>query len=229
MLRTNLSTRPFYNDRAVKTVLASFGVLAIALMFFNVYEIIRLRQQSQEARETVTRNDEEASDLRQKAQLIRQSIDRVKLDAVQTAAREANLLIDRRTFSWTELLNHFQTTLPPEVRIAGVMPQIDSNGRRLVQISVFSRRAEDLEEFMDALEKTGAFTGVLPRSEQPDEAGVMRSELQAYYTPVSDRAAALAPGASGGQAGTAGSSSEPASDRPVNARAAGNVSPGGPR
>ena len=90
---------------------------------------------------------------------------------MQVAAREANALIDRRTFSWTELLNQFQSTLPPDVRIAGVQPQIDDEGRRLVQISVFSRRIEDLEEFMDALEKTGAFSGVLPRSDQPDEVG----------------------------------------------------------
>ena len=43
------------------------------------------------------------------------------------------------------------------------MPQSDNEGRRLVQISVFSKRVEDLEEFMDALEKTGAFSGVLSR------------------------------------------------------------------
>ena len=155
---------------------------------------------------------------------MRQSIDRVKLDAVQTAAREANMLIDRRTFSWTELLNYFQTTLPPDVRIAGVIPQIDNDGRRLVQISVFSRRVEDLEEFMDALEKTGAFSSVLPRSEQPDESGTMRSELQAYYAAVSDRA--TKPPA--GQAGTAPSASESASERPANASAS-NGSAGVPR
>ncbi len=110
---------------------------------------------------------------------------------MQAAAREANALIDRRTFSWTELLNQFQATLPADVRIAGVTPQIDTDGRRLVQISVFSKRIEDLEEFMEALEKTGAFSGVLSRNDQPDEDGTLRSELQAYYSPVDGRRAAL--------------------------------------
>jgi len=56
-------------------------------------------------------------------------------EAAFKLAREANALIDRRTFSWTELLNQFQSTLPPDVRIAGVAPQIDEEGRRLVQIN----------------------------------------------------------------------------------------------
>jgi len=223
MLRTNLSTRPFYNERGVRTVLGFFGILAIALTLFNIYEILRLQGQSRDTRTTIANNDAQAQDLKRKAAVIRQSIDRVKLDAVQTAAREANALIDRRTFSWTELLNYFQTTLPPDVRIAGVSPQTDNDGRRLVQISVFSKRVEDLEEFMDALEKTGAFSGVLPRSESPDESGTMRSELQAYYTPISDRASASA-----GQAGTPPSASESV-ERPANATASGNASAGGPR
>ena len=221
MLRTNLSTRPFYNARLVRSVLGVFGVIAIALTLFNVYEVLRLQAQSRDSRETIAQNDAQARELRQRAQNIRRAIDRVKLDAVQTAAREANALIDRRTFSWTELLNYFETTLPPDVRIAGVRPQIDGEGRRLVQISVFSKRVEDLEAFMDALEKTGAFSGVLPRTEQPDEEGTLRTELQAYYTAVvspaaSQPAATSEPGSE--HSGTAGA--------PANATA-GKPTPGG--
>ena len=215
MLRTNLSTRPFYNDRLVRTVLGLFGVIAIVLTLFNIYEILRLQGQSRDSRETIARNDAQARELRQKAQDIRRSIDRVKLDAVQIAAREANSLIDRRTFSWTELLNYFETTLPADVRIAGVTPQSDEEGRRLVQIQVLSKRVEDLEEFMDALEKTGAFSGVLPRSEASDESGTLTTQLQAYYTPVSTRSTGKPPAAS-----------ESGSEPPANASpgAPGNVS-----
>lgn len=210
MLRTNLSTRPFYNDRGVKAVLAGLAAVAVLLTLFNAYEIMQLRGQSKDARDTIAGNDAQARDLRTRAGDIRRSIDTAKLQAVQTAAREANALIDRRTFSWTELLNQFQTTLPPEVRIAGVMPQIDAQGRRLVQITVFSRRVEDLETFMDALEKTGTFSGVLPRSDNPEQDGTIRSELQAYYKPAPDPA--LPPrGAAAGQAGNQSASSESAS------------------
>jgi len=214
MLRNNLSTRPFYNDRAVRTGLGALAALAILLTVFNAYEIIRLQGQSRDARQTIAQNEAQARDMRDKAQVIRRSIDKEKLAVVQTAANEANALIDRRTFSWTELLNQFQATLPPDVRIAGVLPQSDEQGRRLVQISVFSKRVEDLEEFMDALEKTGAFSGVLSRADQPDEAGVLQSQLQAYYSPST--AVAVPPASDPGKGAAANGS-------------AGNVSAGAPR
>ena len=222
MLRTNLSTRPFYNERGVRSVLALLALLALALTLFNIYEILRLQGQSRDARQMIAQNDQQARDLRQKAQDVRRGIDKVKLDAVQTAAREANALIDRRTLSWTELLNYFQTTLPPDVRIGGVSPQVDSDGRRLVQMTVFARKAEDLEEFMDALEKTGAFSGVLPRTQTFEDNGTLRSDLQAYYLPVVEQAPPPATKAPAEQAGTPPAASEHGSGP-------GNTSAGAPR
>jgi hypothetical protein len=189
MLRTNLSTRPFYNERAVRVILGALGVLALGLTLFNAYEIIRLRALNSDARETIARNDAQASTLRDQAQEVRRSIDRAKLVAVQVAADEANSLIERRTFSWTELMNQFQATLPADVRIGGVTPQIAGDGRRMVNIAVFSRRIEDLEQFMDALDKTGVFGGVMSRSDRPEESGGLRSEVQAYYDPAAVRPA----------------------------------------
>jgi hypothetical protein len=212
MLRTNLSTRPFYNERGVRAGLAALFALALGLTLFNAIEIIRLQGQSRDSRETIARNEAQAVGVREKARVIRRSIDRAKLDAVQVAASEANALIDRRTFSWTELLNYFERTLPPDVRISGVMPQSDEAGRRLVQISVYSRRVEDVEEFMDALEKTGAFSGVLPRSDRPDDDGTIRTELQAYYTPQAE-------------ASRPGPASEPGTASSANGSTSGNASP----
>ncbi len=223
MLRTNLSTRPFYNERGVRAGLGALVALGLGLTVFNGYEVIRLQGQSRDARETIARNDAQARDRRDQAVVIRRSIDRTQLDAVQAKAREANALIDRRTFSWTELLNQFESTLPSDVRIGGVVPQMDEDGRRLVQITVFSRRIEDVEAFMDALEKTGAFAGVLPRTDRPDDdSGTIETELEAYYTPQADAASRTGATSEPGKAPSA-NSSVPGSAGPMNA------SPGRPR
>ena len=42
MLRTNLSTRPFYNQRAVHLLLALAGVVVVVLTAFNAIRIIAL-------------------------------------------------------------------------------------------------------------------------------------------------------------------------------------------
>ena len=204
MLRTNLSTRPFYNDRAVRAALVALALAGLALTLFNVSEIVRLRTQSSDRRQTIAQNDRQASEMRDKALRIRQSIDREKLNAVQMAAREANVLIDRRAFSWTELLNQFQSTLPPDVRIGSVAPQVDTNGRMLVAMTVYSRRIEDLDGFMDALQNTKAFSEVLSRSDAPQEDGTLHSQVQAYYhAPQGPSAAAPAPASESGKGGNA--------------------------
>jgi Tfp pilus assembly protein PilN len=181
MLRTNLSTRPFYNERAVRAGIAAIVLLAIGLTAFNAVELWRLQRSNRELSQMVADSEREARDLRQRAQAIRQGIDRTRLEVVNIAAQEANALIDRRAFSWTDLLNHFQATLPADVRITAVQPQIDQAGRMLVAITAISRKNEDLDAFMDALEQSGVFRQVLSRQDAVEEDGTLRSVLQAYY------------------------------------------------
>ena len=51
----------------------------------------------------------------------------------------------------------------------------------LVAVTVVSRNVEDLDAFIDALEKTGAFRGLLSRQEQAEEDGTLRSTIQGFY------------------------------------------------
>jgi Tfp pilus assembly protein PilN len=181
MLRANLSTRPFYNDRIVRVGLAALALVALGLIVFNAAEVYRLQSQNNQLKAAVARDEQQARGYRDKARVIRQSINRDELAAVEAKAREANELIDRRAFSWTELLNQFQATLPPDVRITAVSPQADREGKMLVSVSIVSKKLEDLEEFIEALEATGSFTGVLSRSDALDEDGTLKSVLQGYY------------------------------------------------
>jgi type IV pilus assembly protein PilN len=181
VLRSNLSTRPFYNDRAVRAGVAAVAFVAVGLTVFNLGTIWWLRSETGDLRQRNDQNESLARDVRQKAQGIRQSLNRQELAVVQSAAREANQLIDRRAFSWTDLFNRFETTLPPDVRLMAVQPQVDAEGRLLVAMTVVSRRVEDLDAFIDALEKTGAFREVLTRQEEAEDDGTRKSVLQGYY------------------------------------------------
>lgn len=196
MLRTNLSTRPFYNDRAVRAGLALVALAALGLTIFNAVEIIRLERAGREARQTMAQNGEQAREARERAAVIRKSINQAALEAVRTSSRDANALIDRRAFSWTALLNYFQQTLPADVRVTSITPQIDDAGRMLVGIQLLARQAEDLNEFADALETTGAFSEVLALQQSVDDDGSWRASLQGYYSVPPAGAAVPAAGAS---------------------------------
>ena len=202
MVPLNLSTRPFYNERLVRLFLALVSLLVLGLAAFNVVQVMRLTSRDSEVRRQADAAETDAARLRSEARVIRQTINRDQLAVVQAAAREANRLIDRRAFSWTDLFNRFEATLPGDVRIASVTPQLDQQGRMLVAITVVSRRVEELDGFIEALEKTGAFQEVLSRQEEAQEDGALRSVIQGYYRPsaatvqpASERSAAASPAA----------------------------------
>ena len=181
MLRTNLATRPFYNDRAVRLGIAVAVIAVAAFTAYNLYEIASLNAHNNEMSQRAQLAEQQRAEYARQADAIRKSLNTAEMGAVQQAAQEANLLIGRRVFSWTDLFNQFERTLPAEVRIAAVEPQVDDDGRMLVAITVLSRRPEDLSEFMDQLETSGRFREVLNRQDSVTDDGLTRSILQGYY------------------------------------------------
>ncbi len=177
MISTNLSTRPFYNQRLVHTILALVGVLVLAVTVLNVWTIVRLSGKDAQQEAQAGRAERKASDARQAAQRIRRGIDAGELKTVSTAAAEANRLIGERTFSWTQLLSDFERTLPDDVRITTVAPRIDRDGRMFIEVVVVARRAEDVNEFVEKLESEGGFADVVPRQENLNNEGLREISL----------------------------------------------------
>ena len=179
-LRTNLATRPFYNVRAVRTIIGAFALLVLAFTLFNVIELVRLTASQQTVGARAAEAEREAERLRAEAARIRTQINQKELEIVSAAAREANDIIDRRAFSWTELLTQLEATLPDDVRITTVQPRLD-RGVFKIGLIAEARRAEDVAAFIEALEKTGAFKNVVPLQQQTDDAGLIRVALEGSY------------------------------------------------
>jgi Tfp pilus assembly protein PilN len=200
VLRTNLSTRPFYNERGVQVLLGVAALLVVLLTVFNALRIITLSRQNTELSSLVNRDRQEAARLTREAQRIRAGIDVDELQATADAAAVANALIEQRTFSWTEFFNHIEETLPADVMLTAVQPSF-ANGITTVQMTVLGKRTEDIDEFMEKLEATGAFEDVLPAQEDPLDDGMHRMLLRSVYigTPQPETAPAD-PGAAPGPA-----------------------------
>ena len=192
MLRTNLSTRPFYNERGVHLLLVLLAVIVGALTLVNVFKVLQLSRQNTELSTSVNRDRAEADRLTRDAARIRRGINPDELQLVVNAAREANVLIDRRTFSWTALFNRIEETLPPDVMLTTVHPIVDEDGTRLA-MTVLSRRTVDVDEFMEKLEATGAFEQVLQRQDEDVEGGLIRAIIDTNYVPEAVEPADAAP------------------------------------
>ena len=204
MLRTNLSTRPFYNMRAVHVALGALALIVATMTIVNIVQLVRLTTSERTLGARAQQDEQQAQQLRDDARRIRSQIDAKELNQVAAAAQEANAIIDLRTFSWSKLFSEIETTLPENVRLTNFRPVEDRQGRLIVNLRVQARRVPDLESFIDNLEKTGRFHDVLAAEEQTNQEGLINALVEALYepspgTPAAETTAAvpLAKGAAG--------------------------------
>ena len=183
MLRTNLSTRPFYNERAIHFVIAIIAALVLALTLLNAQKLIRLSKHNTDLSSRIGSERSEAERLTREATRIRHGIDPKELALVAAEAREANTLIDRRTFSWTDFFNQIEKTLPPDVMLTAVRPTITQSGTQVSMVAL-ARNAEDFDEFMEKLEATGSFENVQPRQQDQTDDGLHRLVIETSYVPT---------------------------------------------
>jgi len=191
MIRTNLSTRPFYNERLVYFWLAVLAAAVVAATAFNASRVLRYSRSDTRLATQASHDESRAADLRRQAARLRATVDPHQVDFAAADARQANDLIDRRTFSWTELFNRFEMTLPDEVRIVSVKPHVARDKGIGLAIVVSARTVDDVKAFIINLEATGGFRNVRPAEEHTDESsGLLVSSLEAEYLPAVGRPAA---------------------------------------
>jgi hypothetical protein len=180
MLKGNLATRPFYNERLVSVVVALAIIAGIALTAFNAITIYRLSGETARHKDELARTHAETERVRAATAGLQQSLDRNTLFALGSATREANALIDKRTFSWTVFFGMVEKTLPLDVRLLAVSPQIE-RGEFRIQMLVNAKSPQDLEDFIGALMDTGAFYDLLPAEQQRNDDGTYTATLAGVY------------------------------------------------
>jgi hypothetical protein len=202
MLRGNLSTRPFYNDRVVTLVLAAIGVLVVLLTVLNVTQLLSLSARWTDIQGRLTTTRGEAAAIRAQAAAEQQTADRGTFVQLAASADEANRLIEQRTFSWTALFGLLERAMPTDVRLVSVSPRVDSSGLT-VDMAIAARGLIDVDMFVTALQDSGAFYDVTPSVTQAGDDGTVSAIVMASY---------LAPEERGGAKDGVAGSKDPATD-----------------
>ena len=199
MIRGNLSTRPFYNEPAIHLWLFVAALLVVVATLFNVVQMLRYSRSDTELARQAANDEARAAELRAEAARLRATVDAKQIERASLEAHQANELIDRRTFSWTALWNEFEGTLPPNVRITSFRPRLDPKRGNVVTITVIARGVDDVNLFMENLDKTGAFKDSYTPSERTNERGLLETVIETVYAPkqAAKTAAASAPEAGG--------------------------------
>jgi Tfp pilus assembly protein PilN len=184
MLRTNLSTRPFYNERAVHAVAAAVALVVLAVTAWEVVQIARLSKYKTDLNTAIRRDRNQADYLIKEAEQVRRGLNQKELAVVAAAAKEANQLIEQRTFSWTALFNQLEATLPDEVMLTGVHPDFTKEGTIQVNLDIQGKNSDANDAFWDRLEKTGSFRNIQWSAVDVGEDGLHKIRMTADYVPV---------------------------------------------
>jgi len=182
MLRGNLATRPFYNERIVTLLLALVAAVVLALTVTNVTRLLQLSSRRSELRTQIGADEAAAALIRQNAAAVQKGVDRTALVTLAGSAREANALIDERTFSWTTLLTFIESAIPMGVHLTSITPDF-KKGDIIITMMLVGRRAEEVTDFMTALEANGAFYDVGATVVGATEEGFDRVTIKAWYLP----------------------------------------------
>ena len=180
MLRMNLATKPFYNERAVHFCLGVIGALGIALLVSGGLKMASLARHSTEMDIRTGQAARARAELTGGMKDLQQEMAPGVLDLLADATREANELIDRRVFSWTAFFNRLESTLPADVMVTELRPEIDE-GVVSVSMGVVGRDLNAISDFVVSLEGSGGFSEVLNRQAERTDDGMYRAMLRGRY------------------------------------------------
>ena len=167
-LRLNLATRPLENKRpflALSGVLGAVGILLLLLLSHGAYKSWRANR---DLRADIARWEAEIHANKQRQATLQDYFRSPQAQQVLDRAAFLNSLIGQRSFPWTKIFMDLEKILPAGVRVMNISPRL-VNGKAVVEITVGAASDDSKIKFIEALEKSPAFSNVQIQGERHSE------------------------------------------------------------
>lgn len=162
--RLNLSSQPFRNRTLPWTVAAVVACVSLVSLFLIVGRSRQLGAQADAVERAVEDLRKERGQMQQQAEAVRQSVPPNELKTLEAA----HLLVDRKSFSWSQLFADLEASLPSSVRVSRItvrdVAQRGGQTRAELEMSVVGRTPGDVTDMMAEMSRSGSFS-VIPLSE----------------------------------------------------------------
>ncbi len=168
-------------------VLWSIALVAAFFLMTGWIALSDLLQERAALIEASKSNEERTQEILNQTAILKRGAGTTELYRLVAASLEVNLLIDQRMFSWTGFLNQIEATLPNDVMLTSVRPDV-IDGTVGAQVGIVSQSVDAIGQFIERLEGTGAFTDVLSREEEVTDDGLYRAVLYGQYVPIPSEA-----------------------------------------
>ena len=153
----NLASQPSRKDRPILFASTMVGVLLVAALGILIALIVADRKESADTRRVINRLDE---------QVKRAALEQVRLDAILRQPDNAevlersmflNTLLYRKSISWTRVFEDLEKTLPPNIVVINIRPQVVSESRVYLEMTVGAESPEPVIDLLRRLESSEVF------------------------------------------------------------------------
>lgn len=165
-LRLNLSTTPQENNRpfiAGAGVIGGLGLIALLVLSHAAYDSW---QSNRDLRADISRWQQQVRVDTQRQQQLQTYFETPAAKQVLDRSSFLNSLIDERSFPWSKIFTDLETTIPPGVRVITLTPKL-VNGHAEISMEVGVTSSENEIQFLQAMEKSRAFSGITVNSVRP--------------------------------------------------------------
>lgn len=164
--RLNLASHPFRNRTLPWVISVVVAGIALVALFFITAESRQLRAQSEVVERDVQALNQQRAGLQAQAAAIRQAVPPDQLKTLEAA----NILVDRKRFSWSKLLSDLEAALPRDVRVTRISVSDASNRggqtRADLELTVVGRGPVDVTRMISDMNRGGVFAAI-PMTESP--------------------------------------------------------------
>jgi Tfp pilus assembly protein PilN len=181
-LHLNLASRPFRDYRPLYAVVVVVSLLIAFLMLNNIDTYYRYVRETTNTRDEIARIVAQAEQERRRGELAQKQIAAIDLATLDMQAKFVNAHLAERAFSWSELLDRLETTLPRDVRVTSIAPNFADDGLVQLALRAEAKESDGMLETITRFQSSPWFTKPFPDSEQ-NTGEVFRFGLGVQYKP----------------------------------------------
>ena len=181
-LHLNLASRPFRDYRPLYAVVVVVSLLIAFLMLNNIDTYYRYVRETTNTRDEIARIVAQAEQERQRGELAQKQIGAIDLTTLDKQAKFVNAHLAERAFSWSELLDRLEATLPRDVRVTSIAPSFRDDGMVDLNLRTEAKRSDGMLETITRFQSSPYFSRPFPDSEV-NTGEVYRFGLRVEYKP----------------------------------------------
>ena len=185
-LDINLASQPYEDARQFwmrwGTALAVAVILTLALVTFTISDWFAARRDHA----TIATYRAEIAQRDRKRQQAEEFLNRPENRATRDQSQFLNQLIERKTLSWTQVLEDLEKVMPPRVHLISIHPALDEDNQLTLKMAVAGDSRERALELARRMEDSGHFSQTYIESEAPAAGGTgdtVQFNINAVYVP----------------------------------------------